>query len=192
MSSKSACWTIRSCSRAAASFFGVFARIIARTIGKRSGARNMCSVRHRPMPSAPFPRATFASAPVSHCADSHLPFTDGVGPLQHCLVLGWRLRSSKFKRSNMTSPDVPSIEMTSPCKLLSIRQRMTPRDFDGVSTNDCRRSPTTGHHGRGRQVHSSGEDALGDHHAVHVSGLVSLRTKTTFSPSLLQSQHHQQ
>ncbi len=48
-----------------ASWAGVDARIIARTTGSRSGARNMCSVRHSPIPSAPSERAIAASSPVS-------------------------------------------------------------------------------------------------------------------------------
>ena len=36
-------------------------RIICTTCGSRSSAKNMCSVRHRPMPSAPNSRAFFAS-----------------------------------------------------------------------------------------------------------------------------------
>ena len=41
------------------------ARIMRRTIGRRSSARNMCSVRHSPIPSAPSRRAVAASGPVS-------------------------------------------------------------------------------------------------------------------------------
>ena len=41
------------------------ARIMSRTIGRRSSAMNMCSVRQRPMPSAPNSRAFAASSGVS-------------------------------------------------------------------------------------------------------------------------------
>ena len=41
------------------------AMIIVRIFGWRSSAMNMCSVRHRPMPSAPSSRAFFASSGVS-------------------------------------------------------------------------------------------------------------------------------
>ena len=44
------------------------ARIMRRTIGSRSSARNMCSVRHSPIPSAPKRRALAASGPLSALA----------------------------------------------------------------------------------------------------------------------------
>ena len=65
---KSSRWTWRSSSSAAASSAGVSARIMRRTTGRRSSPRNMCSVRHRPMPSAPSERALAASSPVSALA----------------------------------------------------------------------------------------------------------------------------
>jgi len=43
----------------------VSARIISRTAAMRSAAKNMCSVRVRPMPSAPYLTATAASCGVS-------------------------------------------------------------------------------------------------------------------------------
>jgi hypothetical protein len=44
------------------------AMIICRTAPMRSGSKNMCSVRHRPMPSAPYLRAVSASSGVSALA----------------------------------------------------------------------------------------------------------------------------
>ena len=44
------------------------ARIISRTAGRRSSLKNMCSVRQRPMPSAPNSRARAASSGVSALA----------------------------------------------------------------------------------------------------------------------------
>ena len=49
--------TAGECRRAACSSSSVSARIICCTAATRSGPRNMCSVRHRPMPSAPRSRA---------------------------------------------------------------------------------------------------------------------------------------
>ena len=43
----------------------VSAQIISRNAAMRSGSKNMCSVRHRPMPSAPSSRALRASRGVS-------------------------------------------------------------------------------------------------------------------------------
>jgi hypothetical protein len=51
----------------ASAFFrpsGVSARIISRTAVIRASSKNMCSVRQRPMPSAPNARATWASRGV--------------------------------------------------------------------------------------------------------------------------------
>ncbi len=68
ISMKSAFWTTRSSSRASVSSSRVWARIIRRTTGRRSSPRNMCSVRHNPMPSAPNRRALAASGPLSALA----------------------------------------------------------------------------------------------------------------------------
>ena len=68
MSTKSCFWASRSSSRAAVSSSGVSARIMRRTIGRRSSARNMCSVRHSPIPSAPKRRALAESGPLSALA----------------------------------------------------------------------------------------------------------------------------
>ena len=185
MSSKSACWAIRSCSRAAASFFGVFARIIARTIGKRSGARNMCSVRHSPMPSAPFPRATFASAPVSAFART------AIFPLRmvsaHFSTVSYSaggFAAASSRAPTMTSPDVPSIEMTSPCEIVV---DPTENDFPEILTASA---PTTA--GVPQPRATTAAWLTSPPRAVRMpwatimpctsSGLVSLRTKTTFSP----------
>ena len=62
---KSSVCTLRNSSKADASSAGVLAKIMRRTTGKRSGAKNMCSVRHRPIPSAPYSRALVASSSVS-------------------------------------------------------------------------------------------------------------------------------
>ena len=48
--------------------FSSRARIIACMCGMRSSAKNMCSVRHSPMPSAPNSRACFASRGMSALA----------------------------------------------------------------------------------------------------------------------------
>ena len=54
---KSSRWNGRSFSSAARRVAWSAAMIISRTIGMRSAAKNMCSVRTRPMPSAPNSRA---------------------------------------------------------------------------------------------------------------------------------------
>ena len=92
ISRKSSFWATRSSSSAAASSFGVAARIMRRTIGRRSSPRNMCSVRHRPMPSAPNCRALVASGPLSALArTAELALPHLVGPAEDGLELGRRL-----------------------------------------------------------------------------------------------------
>ena len=54
--------------RLACAIFSSRARIMACMCGMRSSAKNMCSVRHRPMPSAPNSRATLASRGMSALA----------------------------------------------------------------------------------------------------------------------------
>ena len=66
--SKSCCCMGRSLARAVARLSWSSARIIWRTQGMRSSAKNMCSVRQRPIPSAPSAAATRASRGVSALA----------------------------------------------------------------------------------------------------------------------------
>mmetsp|Transcript_9127 Transcript_9127/g.34381 ORF Transcript_9127/g.34381 Transcript_9127/m.34381 type:complete len:301 (-) Transcript_9127:1355-2257(-) len=70
MPSKSFCCS--GSSAAIATFFSccVWARIILRTLARRSPSKNMCSVRTSPMPSAPFSRASAASSGVSAFAST--------------------------------------------------------------------------------------------------------------------------
>ncbi len=67
ISTKSARCSGSSSARAASRCSGVAARITRSMSGRRS-PRNMCSVRHRPIPSAPMCRAAAASAAVSALA----------------------------------------------------------------------------------------------------------------------------
>ena len=68
MPSKSPCWNGSSLSSTERRSSSVEARIISRTSGSRSSAMNMCSVRQRPIPSAPNSRAFAASSGVSALA----------------------------------------------------------------------------------------------------------------------------
>ena len=56
------------------------ARIISRTIGSRPSAMNMCSVRQRPMPSAPNSRALAASSGVSAFARTRMRLSSSAQP----------------------------------------------------------------------------------------------------------------
>ena len=70
---KSSRWNGRSRSSAARRVAWSAAMIISRTTGSRSAAKNMCSVRTSPMPSAPNARARSASAGVSAFARTPRP-----------------------------------------------------------------------------------------------------------------------
>mmetsp|Transcript_16736 Transcript_16736/g.52777 ORF Transcript_16736/g.52777 Transcript_16736/m.52777 type:complete len:215 (-) Transcript_16736:2569-3213(-) len=71
MPSKSLRWKGRICSRASLRGPGSTAMIMRRTAAMRSSSpKNMCSVRQRPMPSAPLRRAASASAGVSALAST--------------------------------------------------------------------------------------------------------------------------
>ena len=65
---KSSRWNGSSLASAARRPASSGAMIICRTAPMRSGSKNMCSVRHRPMPSAPNLRAVSASSGVSALA----------------------------------------------------------------------------------------------------------------------------
>ena len=94
--------------------FSLLARIMARMCGRRSSAKNMCSVRHSPMPSAPNARACRASRGMSALARTPMR-RKGSAQLMNLIssgssgdagtVLSWPL---------MTRPVVPSSEIQSP------------------------------------------------------------------------------
>ena len=75
----------------------------------------MCSVRHRPMPSAPSSRALVASSPVSALARTPI----GRLPFERTVSAQPRMISNSFGGSALasviwpttTSPDEPSSEM---------------------------------------------------------------------------------
>ena len=67
--------------RAAAALLRSSARIISRTTGMRSASKNMCSVRQRPMPSAPNLRAVSASSGVSALARTFMRRTASAQPI---------------------------------------------------------------------------------------------------------------
>ena len=82
--SKSSCWSGSSSASASRRSSSSSAMIIARIFGWRSSAMNMCSVRHRPMPSAPSSRAFFAPSRVVGVG-AHLQAAELVGPLEHAV-----------------------------------------------------------------------------------------------------------
>ncbi len=89
------------------------ARIISCTIGSRSGAMNMCSVRQRPMPSAPNSRALAASSGVSAFARTRSRRSSSAQPRivpKFSSIAGGTSRTGP----TITRPVPPSIVITSP------------------------------------------------------------------------------
>ncbi len=173
ISSKSICCTRPSSSRAAASSSSVWARIILRTTGRRSGARNMCSVRHSPMPSAPRRRAFSASSPVSALArTASLPLRTWSAHSQDHVELGRRLRVLEQHRAEHDGAG-GAVERDDVALVHHDVADAEPvaGDLHRLGTDDRRRSPATGDDGGVRhETAAGGQDALGDHHAVDVFG----------------------
>ena len=99
--------------RAAARSCGVPAKIISRITTRRSSSKNMCSVRHKPMPCASNCRAVMASAGVSALARTPMSRT----PSAHDRSLrkaSSRAAASRTALPASTSPVVPSIVIWSP------------------------------------------------------------------------------
>ena len=160
--------------------------------GSRSSAKNMCSVRTRPMPSAPFLRASAASSGLSALA--HTPrrralsaqpsrmFSSAISSASGALVA---------TSPTNTSPVAPSMLMTSPSEITFPRAVAVP-----VRASKCSSShPTT--HGLPmprvttaawlvmppRLVRTASERMM----PWTSSGLVSWRTSTTRSPASARS-----
>ncbi len=92
--------------------------IIARIFGWRSSAMNMCSVRHRPMPSAPSSRARRASSGVSALARTPRRRIWSAHS-STCSKFSSTRASTSGTSSTVTWPLVPSIAIASPsCRLV--------------------------------------------------------------------------
>ena len=113
MPTKSSRWKGSSLASADSRWGRSEARIIWRTALMRSPSKNMCSVRHRPMPTAPKSRARRASAGVSAFVRTFMRAWRSA----HCMMVAKSPpRDSGTVRDTLpsiTSPVVPSIESTS-------------------------------------------------------------------------------
>ena len=117
MPSKSDCWNGSSRSSASRRPPSFSARIISWTTGSRFSPKNMCSVRQRPMPSAPRPRARIASAGLSAFARTFSRRSSSAQPRivsKSSFISGG---TSSIAPTN-TSPVPPSIVITSPSRSL--------------------------------------------------------------------------
>ena len=172
-SSKSARWTSSSSASASFSSSGVDARIILRTTGRRSGARNMCSVRHSPMPSAPRRRALAASSPVSALARTpSLPLR--IASAQP------RTMSNSFGGSASASSIAPSDDLAGGAvdrddvalaDRDAVGRERALGDLHRVGADDGRGAPAAGDdRGVADEPAAGREDALAGHHPVDVLG----------------------
>ena len=177
--------TLRSSSRAAVSSAGVEARIILRTTGRRSGARNMCSVRHSPMPWAPSSRAFFASSSVSALARTSIfPLRTSSDHLRMVSNSFGGLEPASVSWPSMISPVVPSREIQSPCLTVT---SPTANDLPEMRTASA---PTTAGVPHPRATTAAWLTSPPREVRMPLatiipwtsSGLVSLRTRMTSSP----------
>ena len=157
-----------------ASSSGLSARIIRRTTGSRSSPRNMCSVRHSPIPSAPSRRALAASSPLSALARTpRWPARISSAHDEHRVELRRRVGRGE---GDLAEPrpcrSVPSIESHSPsATVTSPTVIVAVRDPQGLGPDHGRLAPAPGHHGGvAHQPAPGGQDALGGQHAVDVLG----------------------
>ena len=203
ISSKSSRCSGSSAASAASCSSSSSARIRCSTSSRRS-PRNMCSVRHSPMPWAPNRRARAASSGVSALARTpsrracvgvlHEPGDRG----DQVVLVGVgrrRPRSSATTRESTTgtsprktSPVVPSIEITSPSLIVvavaareparRLRRRRAPRRRRR-RCGPCRgRPPRRARSCRRGEVRMPAAATM----PCRSSGLVSRRTRITFSP----------
>ena len=112
-STKSARCIGRSFDKAARRPASSSARIISRTEMIRSPSKNMCSVRHRPMPSAPKFLAVFASSGVSALARTFMRRTPSAQPIR-VANSPESSGSSIFTEPCSTWPVEPSMVIVSP------------------------------------------------------------------------------
>ena len=93
----------------------MLARIIRRTTGNLSAARNMCSVRQSPIPCAPSSRAFFASSSVSALArTSILPLRTSSDHFKMVSNSFGGFDAINASCPSITSPVVPSSDNQSP------------------------------------------------------------------------------
>ena len=191
MPSKSPCWIGSSRSSAARRPSSSPARIISRTSSSRSASTNMCSVRQRPMPSAPNSRALAASAGVSAFVRT---FSRRIASAHSRIETksSFSCGATSGTEPTITSPVPPSIVIMSPsaelvpgqaCRSSRARRRAAPRSPSRRAC-PCR--------ARRRRRATSGRRARsGCRRACTMpwksSGVVSQRTRMTLSPALPRS-----
>ena len=170
-STKSARCIGNSLATAARRDFSSSARIISRTAWMRSSSKNICSVRHSPMPSAPNLTATRASAGVSALARTPSLRTLSAQPISvanspdSCGSIIATLPAS-------TWPVEPSTVMKSPCLKVcppAVMVRLGIVDPHRAGAGNAGLAHAARHHRRVRgHAAARGENAFGGVHAVDV------------------------
>ena len=164
----------------------VAARIISCTTGSRSGAMNMCSVRQRPMPSAPNSRAFAASSGVSAFARTRSRRSSSAQPRIVLEVLVDRGRDERHRPDDhapcaaVDRERSPSRSSTSPIQRARLRV-----DRERVAAGDAG-LPHPARDDSGVRGHASvrGQDSPAWIRPWMSSGVVSQRTRITSSPAL--------
>ena len=149
------------------------AMIIWRTALMRSGSKNMCSVRQRPMPSAPYFFAVSASSGVSAFARTFMRRDLSAHSISVAKSVDMAASIIATWPTN-TSPVVPSRVMVSPARtvLAAGGQRLgVVVDRNPAGARDAGPAHAARHHG-GVAGHPAarGQDAAGGVHAVDVLG----------------------
>ena len=143
---------------------------------------NMCSVRQRPMPSAPNSRALAASSGRVRVR----PDARAGGARRPNRAWSRSSRPSEAERAAPTRDDPPvppSIVITSPSANCAQRSRRSPR-AERVAAGHGRLAHAAGDDGRVRRHPAvRGEDALAQISPWMSSGVVSQRTRMTSSPA---------
>ncbi len=140
----------------------------------RSPSKNMCSVRHRPMPSAPNSRARLASSGVSALVRTLRQRTSSAQAMSF-LKSPAMAGGSVATWPSMTSPVLPSRVIQSPslmvCAALGLEVLLLVVDEDVVAAGHAGLAHAAGDDGRvAGHAAAGGEDALGDVHAADVLG----------------------
>ncbi len=120
ISSKSSRCSSSRAASAASSSSGVSARIMRWASGSLS-PRNMCSVRHSPIPSAPYSRARAASGPLSALARTPMrPRRMSSAHPRMVANSGGGTAGASSSWPSMTSPEVPSTDSHSPSRTVVV------------------------------------------------------------------------
>src|SRR5271157_5975300 len=153
--------------------FSLLARIMVRMCGRRSSAKNMCSVRQSPMPSAPNARACNASRGMSALARTPMRRNGSAQPMNFCSSGSSGRAGTVLSLPLITRPVLPSSEIQSPSFSVLPLTRIS-RAFSSTSISPA---PATQHLPIPRVTTAAwlvmpprGQNARSDFHAANIFG----------------------